>query len=280
MLIPALLMLMQSTAPTMTPQMPTTALPIPRRKPAAASSPASPPPAATGLRLADCLRDASANPTAALAEAGEWAKTVRGATAAEPAHCRGEALASLDRWAEARTAFEMARDVSTAPENRARYGAMAGNAALIAGDPAGADALFAAAHADAAPQPPLAGRIAIDRARALVALKRDGDAAAALAEGRAAAPTSATGWLLSATLARRQGDLAKAQGWVQQAAAIDPQDPAIGLEAGVIAVLAGREDAARRSWQSVIATSPGTPEAASAARYLAQLAPQAPSSGK
>jgi hypothetical protein len=39
----------------------------------------------------------------------------------------------------------------------------------------------------------------------------------------------------------------------------------------VIAVLAGRDDAARRSWQSVLTAAPDSSEAATAKVYLAQL---------
>ncbi|HZF45775.1 MAG TPA: hypothetical protein VEZ26_05540, partial [Sphingomonadaceae bacterium] len=57
------------------------------------------------------------------------------------------------------------------------------------------------------------------------------------------------------------------------AAGLDPANPAIGLEAGVIAALAGADDAARKSWQSVVETAPDSPEAQTARDYLAQLAP-------
>jgi tetratricopeptide (TPR) repeat protein len=280
MLIPALLLMMQSTAPTMTPQMPTTALPIPRRKPATTTTPALPP-LPTSLRLTTCLQQADSDPAAALAAATSWSATTKGSAAVDPAQCRGAALSGLGRWSEAVDAFAMAREMEALPERRAALGAMAGNAALAAGNVARADALLAAAHADAArTSPVLAGDIAIDRSRALFPLKRLDEVAAALAEGRANSPANAAGWLLSATLARQQNRLGEAQGWIERAAALAPADPAIGLEAGAIAALAGRDDAARRSWQSVIAMAPDTPQAASARRYLAQLGPASPSKGQ
>ncbi|MEL7319647.1 MAG: hypothetical protein AAFN04_13525, partial [Pseudomonadota bacterium] len=52
-----------------------------------------------------------------------------------------------------------------------------------------------------------------------------------------------------------------------------PQESAIGLEAGVIAELAGREDAARASWQSEIDVQPDSLAAKTARDYLAQLGP-------
>jgi Flp pilus assembly protein TadD len=78
--------------------------------------------------------------------------------------------------------------------------------------------------------------------------------------------------LLSATLSRRTGDLAAAQSQIEQAATLDPRDPAIGLEAGVIAALAGRDEAAKKSFESVIAASPDSAQGIAAKQYLAQLA--------
>ena len=63
---------------------------------------------------------------------------------------------------------------------------MAGNAALAAGGAERGLAELDAAHGEAlgAGDMVLAGDISVDRARALVALKRPADAAAALAEAR------------------------------------------------------------------------------------------------
>ena len=70
---------------------------------------------------------------------------------------------------------------------------------------------------------------------------------------------------------RRLDRLGEAQTAIERAALLAPGNPDIGLEAGVIAVLAGREDAARQSWQSVLELAPDTPAAATAKDYLAQL---------
>lgn len=281
MLLPALLLLAQSAAPTMTPQMPTAPLPIPRKQGRGTPAPPSvaPAPRAAPSRLDDCLGLAQSSPAAALDTAAAWAQTTKGAPAADPALCRGMALSGLGRWDEAEQSFAAARDLAQLSRLRARYGALAGNAALAAGSPARADAAFAAGYAEArtAIEPLLAADIAIDRSRALIALKRESEAAAALDEGRRISPANANGWLLSATLARRQGQLTQAQQWIERAAALAADDPAIGLEAGAIAVLGGHDDAARKSWQSVVALAPGSPEAKSAQAYLDQLAKAAPS---
>ncbi len=253
--------------------LPQAPLEIPRKK-AVDQAPIALPPLAGTQRMSDCLRQAQANPAEALEFAAAWVQTVKGQPAVDPARCRSVALGAIDRWSEAADAFTLARDLEAMRHLRASYGAMAGNAALAAGDPARAEALFAKAHADASIMPPrFAGDIAIDRSRALIALKRESEAATALAEGRTASPENPVGWLLSATLARRQDRLSEAQTFVQRASALDPRDPEIGLEAGVIAVLSGRSEAARRSWQSVVAAAPDSPSAKTAQAYLAQLGP-------
>ncbi len=67
---------------------------------------------------------------------------------------------------------------------------------------------------------------------------------------------------------------------IEKAAALAPQDPEIGLEAGVIAVLGGRDEAARRSWRSVLAAAPDSDQAKVAKGYLDQLGPAPTSEGR
>ncbi len=226
-------------------------------------------------RLAQCLALIRSTPLDGLAAADAWLNEAKGSARSEPGECKGLALTALGRWQEAAEVFAIAHDDTPLSELplRARRGAMAGNAALAAGNSDAALAAFDSAHAEArrARDDKLAGGITLDRARALVVLNRTEEAAAALTEARAVVPDSAVGWLLSATLSRRHGKLAEAQAQIERAAALAPTDPEIGLEAGVIAVLGGRDGAARRSWQSVIATTPGSPAAKTARDYLDQL---------
>ena len=278
MIFAALLVLAQAGTATATSPILAAPQPIPRKQ-RPLETDARPVPE---TKLGACLAATRADPTAAAETAEDWGRRAKGAERAEAAECQGMALTALGQWAEAEQAFVAARDASTMLAEKAHYGAMAGNAALAAGAAARADGDFATAHADAlaAGDKRLAGDIAIDRSRALVALKRDREAAAALDEGRSASPGNATGWLLSATLARRQNDLASAQRWIERAADLNPVDPAAGLEAGVIAVLSGHDEAARKSWQSVIKAAPDSAEARTAQGYLDQLGPQAPSQGQ
>ena len=86
-------------------------------------------------------------------------------------------------------------------------------------------------------------------------------------------PDEAGTWLLKATLLRRLERLDEAQTAIERAGELAPMSAPIGLEAGVIAVLAGRDEGARESWQSVIDLAPQSPEALTAQDYLAQIGP-------
>jgi tetratricopeptide (TPR) repeat protein len=250
----------------------------PPRHAAAQPAPARPtPPQSTDRR--SCITLAENTPGEAEDFARAWLTKAQGAERALAGECLGIALSRQAKWDEARAAFLAARDAAADRPLRGRLGAMAGNAALAQGDAGAALSALDRAQADAAGDKAMLSGIATDRARALVALKRDDDAAAALAEARLADPGNAQAWLLSATLSRRMNKLAEAQAQIEQAATLQPVDPGIGLEAGVIAVLSGHDEAARKSWQSVVAAAPDSDEAATAKGYLAQLGP-APAAAK
>ncbi|MFA9200264.1 MAG: hypothetical protein ACEQR8_03620 [Cypionkella sp.] len=221
--------------------------------------------------IEQCLDTARADPAKARAYAEEWVARTQGLQRAAGRHCLGVAASNAGDWAGAAAAFLAARDEAVELRFRARMGALAGSALLAEGKPAEALAALDAAHSEAAGDAPLGGAIALDRASALVALERLVEAGAALGEARALVPEEPHAWLLSATLSRRQGDLPAAQTLIERAAELDPRDPAIGLEAGVIAALGGRDAAARRSFESVLAAAPDGPPAAAARAYLAQL---------
>lgn len=269
-----------TVAPGAAPPLRGAPLEIPRKK----KADAAPAQAAATSRMAQCGALLRSGPAAAETFAEDWLESAKGSARAEPGECLGMALSALGRWGDAEAAFTAARDVTPAHEaaNRARLGGMAGNALLAAGKTEAALERLDAAHGEAlgAGNPKLAGEISIDRARALVALKRDGDAAAALVSARTNAAENGQAWLLSATLSRRQGKLAEAQAQILTAVKLLPLDPEVGLEAGVIAMLAGNEPAARRSWQSVLAAAPGSETARTAQSYLDQLGPDPSPSGR
>lgn len=278
-LLPLALLAQLSTSPPMGSVAPVTIapLPIPRRSSVVKSAPepetriAAP----EDDRLSRCLSRTRADPTAGVAEAHAWLAEGGGAMAQVRANqCLGMALTDLGNFTDAAKAFGAAVDGVPPEQDVAAVPlmAMAGNAALGGGDAQTALGWFDKAVAvPGYPDKVLIGGVQADRARALVALNRAPDAANALAEARTLAPGNPDVWLLSATLARRDNNLAAAQTYIERAAALEPRDAAIGLEAGVIAVLSGRDDAARRSWQSVLALAPGSNEAQIAQRYLDQL---------
>ncbi len=226
-------------------------------------------------RLDYCLDAATSTPVDAIDDAEGWRDAVQGSAKAEPNLCLGSAHARLESWDEAEAAFLAGRDAAAENDRqfRAKIGAMAGNAALAQGawERALAPLDMALTDAKAASDLRLTGEVQIDRARALVALKREAEASAALVEARTSAADNSLAWLLSATLSRRQGKLGAAQAQISTAAQLAPRDPEVGLEAGVIAMLAGNEAAARKSWQSAIDTAPASEAAATAKGYLAQL---------
>ena len=135
--------------------------------------------------------------------------------------------------------------------------------------------------ADAAGDKPLSALLRVDLARTLVALGRDADAASALDEAREADAANGEAWLLSATLSRRMKNYAEAQQRIEKAGELAPRDPAVGLEAGVIAALSGREEDAKKSFRSVLLVAPDSYEAERARGYLEQLGgtPPAPAQG-
>jgi tetratricopeptide (TPR) repeat protein len=227
-------------------------------------------------KLAQCRDLATGNPDEGVSMATDWLSDAKGPERAQAHLCLGYAYTQAQAWAMAEQAFLAGRDEAT--DNvltRARLGTMAANAALAADGAGRALVALDRAQADAKSSGDAAmiGAVATDRARTLVALKRNDEAAAALAEARKATPTDATPWLLSATLSRRMNHLAEAQGQIETAAKLSPLDPEVGLEAGVIAELSGHEDAARRSWQSVVTASPQSDAGHQAAAYLAQIGP-------
>ncbi len=236
------------------------------------------PPDPTSIWLSSCLTLIESDPARAHTQAQIRRGETSGAQRVIANHCLGIAATELGLWQDARTAFLAARDETPADEVRvrARFGAMAGNAALASGDADGALALLMQARSDAeaAASAPLQAVAALDLARALVALERPDEALQPLETATSLAPQDAEGWLLKATLLRRLDRLGDAQAAIERAVTIAPQEGAIGLEAGVIAVLSGRQDAARTSWQSVIDTQPDSAAAQAAKGYLDQVGPQ------
>lgn len=247
-----------------------------RRRAAAAQQVTLPP----SQRSAGCLGDVDADAERAAGQARSALGEAVGRERVRAGLCLGAALSNLGRWGEAREAFINARDAADASDHlsRARLGAMAGNAALAEGQPGQALLLLspAANEARTASANDLVASIALDRARALVAVKQLDEAARALSEARTVEPENVQAWLLSATLSRRQDKLGVARTQIEKALNLAPQDPEIGLEAGVIARLSGDVEGARQRWTTVATTSADNDLAQVARQYLVETAPAAP----
>ena len=255
-------------------------LPIPRRRKQAeveAEAGMERPDLPDQDRLTACIAKAARDPQAALVDARNWASEGRDAGQNVRANqCLGLILSNAGDFDGALAAFAQGVAGIPKPQEVAAVPlmVMAGNAALAGGKPEDALGWFdrALAVKDYTDNAAL-GALQADRSRALVALGRLAEAGGALDEVHRLAPEDAEGWLLSATLARRNNDLPRAQRDIEIAAKYAPRDPRIGLEAGVIAILDGREEAARKSWDSVLAADPDGDAGKVAKGYLEQLGP-------
>ena len=235
-----------------------------------AAQPVTGPPAPEQQRWEDCVELAVGDPARGVAEAERW-KLAGGRFLAQ--QCLGMAYASQRRWISAGNAFETAaREAEAARDIRAaNYWAQAGNAWLAAADPAKARAALDAALATGNLAGLELGEAHLDRARALVASGDLGGARADLDQAVLKAPGDPMAWLLSATLARRTGDLPLAQRHIKEAVARAADDASVQLEAGNIAALSRDEAGARAAWEKAAQLAPGSEQAIAARAALKQF---------
>ncbi|MFN3474587.1 MAG: tetratricopeptide repeat protein [Blastomonas sp.] len=238
--------------------------------PAGPATPAFAAPLNDEARFDACMDLATDEPATGIVAANEWLMSGGGYFAR---HCLGYAYAKDGRWSAAADSFvAAARDAERAHDARAaNLWTQAGNAALASGDATRALGHFDAALTQGVSHGLLLGELHLDRARALVAAGRPDEAEAAFAEAHRLVPEDPLAWLLSATLARRQGKLERAQADIDIAARLAPRDPEVALEAGNIAATAGKYDIARRNWTQAINIRPDGPVAKTARGHLAQL---------
>jgi tetratricopeptide (TPR) repeat protein len=244
--------------------------------PTAANAPAReddriPVPAKFAAPFQACLDRAIESPDAGIAFAQKW-RIEGGSFYAR--HCMGFAYARAERWAPAIVAYEQAAEEAERGNDMAqgaRLWAQAGNAALASGDAAKARTDFDAALARGLPDGLEKGEVHLDRARALVALGDMEAARDSLDVALAQAPKDPLGWLLSATLARRSGEMSLAQAHIARAVQLSPDDASVALEEGNVAILTDHEDVARSAWQRAVRLAPDSPAAKAAADNLTRL---------
>ncbi|SCW79739.1 Tetratricopeptide repeat-containing protein [Sphingobium faniae] len=253
---------------------------------AAAAQAASPPPAAQATQdglipvppkyaapFEACIDAALDAPEKGVAFAEKW-RIQGGSFYAR--HCMGFAYARAERWAPAIVALEQAAEEAERTgemAQSARLWAQAGNAALAGGDATKAKADFDAALARGMPDGFEKGEAYLDRARALVALKDNDGARESLDIALVQAAKDPLAWLLSATLARRMGEMPLAQAHIARAVQLSPDDASVALEEGNIAILTDHGDIARSAWQRAVKLAPETPAGKAAADNLTRLPP-------
>ena len=247
----------------------------------AASTPAGPAPAIS--RDLSCLQLAIDDPAAARAEAEAYRLAGGGWRARR---CLAAAEAKDARYSAAAAAFEAAArdaELAKAQSEAATLWAQAGNGWLAAGDPTKARSALDAALASGTLKDLALGEAHLDRARALVAAGQPTPARADLDQAVVHAAADPLAWLLSATLARRQGDLARAHTDIGEAMNRAADDANVQLEAGNIALLQNDPEVAKASWLAAAKLAPRQPAGVAAANALAQFGvtpPPAPEPGR
>lgn len=223
-----------------------------------------------GERYRACAAVAERDTRAGVEAADLWAGSGGGHLAAR---CKALALSTGGQWKAAAALFDeaaAAAEQAGEPVAWPTY-AQAGNAWLAAADAGRArTALDKAIDANVLTGLQR-GQAHADRARALVALNELPRARADLDQAVKDAPEDVYAWLLSATLARRMGDLSRARDDIVEAAEREPEEPAILLELGNIAAASGEGEGAKRAWQRVVALAPDSFEARAAQGALAQF---------
>jgi tetratricopeptide (TPR) repeat protein len=219
-------------------------------------------------RVAACQKLVASDPEAAVEQASAWAERDKSVPARQ---CLGLAFVAAERWVPAEAAFaQAAAQADVTHDGRApEIWSQAANAALAGDQPAKAREDIDHVTSLSGLPPTLAGEAWIDRARADVALDDLGQARIDMNKGLALVPQDPFGWLLSATLARRQKDLPRAQKDIALALKSAADDPSVQLEAGNIAAAAGQMDAARAAWTRAAQMAPDDPAGQAAKAALA-----------
>jgi tetratricopeptide (TPR) repeat protein len=224
-------------------------------------------------RYAACIELAGKDPARAMQMAYAW--RIEGGGVA-PRHCLAVAQmharhheAALKSYETAGQASEDARDGQAVALWR-----QAADAALIAEQPA--EAVRFLTRALARPggtelSPRAEADLLTTRAEAQVAAGKPDLAMADLSRATDLSPEFLTPWLLKATLARRQGNLAVAETALLKAAALAPDSADVTLEAGNIAAAKGDMVLARQAWEAAAADAPDTPAGQAAAAALGRM---------
>ena len=210
-----------------------------------------------------CLLQLRDDPEGARALAETWEAEGGGEGAK---HCAALALLPLGEPARAAPLLEaIARGSTAGPAARAAVFGQAGQAWMMAGEPARALTAIDAAIA-LTPQDP---DLLVDRAISASALGRLDRALADLVRAVALDESRAEAWVLRATTQRRLERYEPALADVTRALTIDPDYAEALLERGVLRQLRGDAAGARADWERAMELAPASPTADLAQQNIA-----------
>ncbi len=214
-----------------------------------------------------CLAEAKAAPAKAIETATAWRLAGGGIPAR---HCLGIAYVAVGKYAQGALAFEQGAQAAEQAKSpiAGDLWSQAGNAAMLGGDPEKALEYLNAALAAGGNGPRL-GEVLIDRARASADLGKLAEAKDDLDKAVKLVPADPDGWLLRATLARKDGRFGDAQRDIDAALKLAPSDADILLEAGNLAGIQGDTDTAKARWEAAVKAEPASDAGKAAAKALA-----------
>jgi len=225
------------------------------------------PDAETRARYRACVDQVRAAPEAGLQMANGW-RIVGGGVYAR--QCLGLAYVALGRWTEAARDYEeAARETGAADARAPDFWVQAGNAWLAGGEAARAIQAFDSALTSDALTDQLRGEVRLDRARALVSVGSLPAARADLDLALGLVADDPMAWYLSAALAHRQHDAARAGADIAHARRLAPDNPDVLLLAGTVAGEAGHMDEAERLYRQIVQAAPDSEAGRAAAASLA-----------
>lgn len=191
-------------------------------------------------------------------------------------HCEAMAQLQQQKFGAAASTLSKAAQKAEAEKSplAADFWGQAGNAAFLAGDSKGAIGYFTTALTSAGEfAPQRSANLLIDRARAHAELNDLPAARADLDKALELNKFEPMAWMLSAALARRQGDIGRASLDIERASGLDSANPDILFEQGNVAAANKDEANARKLWEMTVKAAPGSPAAELAAKALAANKP-------
>ncbi|WP_199555884.1 tetratricopeptide repeat protein [Sandaracinobacteroides hominis] len=191
-------------------------------------------------------------------------------------HCQALALMQQQQFTAAASTLSKAAQQAEVEKSplAADFWSQAGNAAFLAGDNMGAVGYFTTALKSAGEfAPQRTANILLDRARTYTDMRDFVAARADLDKALQLNKFDPVAWMLSAALARRQGDIGRASTDIARASTLDSANPDILFEQGNVAAANKDEANARKLWEMTVKSAPGSPAAELAAKALAENKP-------